>query len=194
MARAWALVLAAWHNIATYLSTAPTTRIIRINTSSRMFMLAAEAHLRRPHVSTRRTWPSMTGKLTRVWALSHSFLSASVSARMRGQSSKRPRLHFFLTPASIRLGQYVLWQVATWTPPLSRRWNITILEVLLLGSGGTLVRRPFLYAAQMENSPASLARPDLGIAHDLIRANGTFIVTIVNIVVGPSGNVGSDGL
>ena len=42
----------------------------------------------------------------------------------------------------------------------------------------------------MEDRPAGMAGPDFGVWRDLIDADGTFVITSRDVLVGPSGYVG----
>ena len=78
---AWALtyMLQARKRLSTNFATAPAIIVVCLRATFRYFVLTAKAHLRRPHVRTRRAWPSMAGQLARVWTLPSPLLAASLS-------------------------------------------------------------------------------------------------------------------
>lgn len=151
-------------------------------------MLAAKADLGGTHMGTRRAGPSMACQLTWMRAFPEPLASASLAARMRWNAGKWSGLVFLFTPAAIRLWKDVLWKVASWTTPLFGLY-FTILQSLLCRRG-TVICRPFLNTCQVKHGPASVTRPDFGIALDFAGANGTFVVAIINVFVSPSGNIG----
>lgn len=108
---AWprAVVFAAWHHVIANLTTAPAIFVVSIDAASCGFLLATEAYLSRTHVRARRTRTGVTSKLTWVWTFPNSFLSAAVSAGMGRQARLGPRLHLFLAPTGVVLGQHILW-------------------------------------------------------------------------------------
>lgn len=66
---------------------------------------------------------------------------------------------------------------------------------LLSGCYGAFVCRPLLDAAQVEDGPACPARPNaLCCSADFVCADGTFVVAVVDVFVGASGDIGRSRL
>jgi len=125
-------VLTTRQYISTNFPTTPSRRVVGINTTTCVFVLAAKASLCWPHVWTRWTRTCMTGELARMWTLPHTLLGTGVTTRVWWNTSCRPRIDLLLAPASVHLRESILWKITTWTAPLSRWWNIAVLEALLL--------------------------------------------------------------
>jgi hypothetical protein len=115
--------------------------------------------------------------------------STCLATRERRQAWQRPGIELLLAPAVEVLGQHILWQIAPRTAPLPRRGQLAVLG-LLASSGGALVRRPSLDAAQVEDGPACPTRPHAArVPLDVLGADGAFVVAVVDVLVRPCRNV-----
>lgn len=102
MTASLAIVLSTGKKIITDLPTTPSAIVVRILTPSRRGVLPTKTWQGRPHVRTRRTWSSMTDKLTRMRTMSHPRFGAGLPTRMRWQARQRSRLYLLRAPACIR--------------------------------------------------------------------------------------------
>jgi hypothetical protein len=193
VARSRALVFSTGHEVTANFTTAPAILVVGVGTSTGRLVLTTETGLCRTHMGTRRARASVTGQLTGMRTFANSFSATGVSAGVWWEASDCTRFDLFLTPTGVCLGQGVLRKVASWTPPLAERRNFAVLSTLLLGSGRPLVLRPLLDTGHVEDGPACVTRPDFRVAKDFARADGAFVVTVVNIMVGTGGNIGSCG-
>lgn len=101
MARASAIMLAARHLCTANLTAAESRSVVRFRASLGSRVSAAIAGLSRSHMCAGRARPSMACQLARVWALSSPLFAASLTARMRRQTSEWTRLGLLLAPAGV---------------------------------------------------------------------------------------------
>lgn len=126
----------------------------------------------------------MASKLAGMRTQSCPLLTTSLSARVRWDASRRSRLQFLLAPAGVSLGHVIFRKIAAGTSPLA--W---LRRLALLSRGRTFVGRPFLDTAEMEDSPARMTGPDLGLTLYLACADGTLVVTVVYVLMCPRGDI-----
>jgi len=103
------------------------------------------------------------------------------------------RFLLFLAPACVRVWEDIFRKVAAGASPLPRTWALSVCGDLA-GKNVAFILRPLLYAADVENGPARIARPDFRVSRNLIGTYGALIDSTGNILVDTSRDVGGGGL
>ena len=185
MAEIRTLVFSTSKKVSARLSTTPAVVVISVSALLSERMFAAVARLRRTQNGTRGTWPRMTLKGTRVRA-GRSPFGARLAARMRwDDTAGTARTGLFATPTLVVARLFGQEGVASRASP-------RFFSGFFVDLHGSIP--PLVGTFEMDNSPAERARPDFGLAGDLLSTDATFIVPVVNVLLDALPELGGCGL